>query len=275
MTAFGRRRLRNTVLVLVLSTALVAGLHLAGLELRDPRFISGWLLLAVMAGLMLFNLRRRIPVVPLGGASAWLQVHVYAGWFAVVAFLLHTGGGLPDGPFEAALWSLFVTVAVSGAIGLWLDRILPHRMTAQGGERVLYDHIPIIRANLAREAQALALASAQDTLSSTIADYYDKELRAFFRRPRHMLGHLSGYRGHLRRRLQQIESMNRYLDDRGRETMARIADLAAAKDDLDYQFAAQTALKLWLFVHVPASYALLAAAAVHGTIAYAFSVGAP
>lgn len=271
MTAFGRRRLRNTAIVAVLAAAAAVGLHLAGMALRDTRFASGWLLLPTIAGLALFDLRKRIPVLPVGSAAAWLQVHVYAGWFAVAAFLLHTGGGLPDGPFEVALWLLFVAVAASGAIGLWLDRVLPRRMTTHG-DRLLYDRIPVARTALAHEAQALAIASARDTLSSTIADYYDTELRAFFGGPRNLAAHLTGYRGHLRHRLRQIESLDRYLDDRGRATLARLAELVAAKDNLDYQFAAQTALKLWLFVHVPLAYALLTAAVVHATLAHAFTL---
>ncbi|MEQ8813207.1 MAG: hypothetical protein RLO51_09875 [Thalassobaculum sp.] len=274
LTALTGRRLRNTAAVAVAVAVLVAGTRLGEIALRDTRFASGWLLLLLIVGLAAFELRKRVPVLPLGSAAGWQQLHIYAGWFAVAAFLTHTRFGLPDGPFETALWLPFVAVAVSGTVGIWLSRLLPSRMGSHG-HRELYELLPVQRAALAAEAQSLALQSAQDGRSVTIADYYHKELRDFFERPRNQLGHLTGYRGHLRRRLQQIDSLNRYLDDHGRTTLARIVELVVAKDDLDHQRAAQSALRLWLFVHVPLAYALLVLAAVHAVLAYAFEIGTP
>ena len=42
------------------------------------------------------------------------------------------------------------------------------------------------------------------------------------------------------------------------------------KDDLDYQYALQGALKLWLFVHIPLTYGLLVLAIFHGLAACAY-----
>jgi len=272
LTAFTRRRARSLAIVGVAVAALLALARLAELSLYDMHFAAGWLLLCLIVGLAAFDLRKRIPVLPLGSAAAWQQMHIYAGWFTVAAFLLHTDVGLPDGPFEAALWAAFVAVAVSGTVGIWLSRVLPHRMTGHG-ERELYDRIPVRRAAIAREVQALAIGSAHDTGSVTIADYYHRELQPFFQRPRNLMALLTGYRGHVRRRLQQIDALNRYLDDGGRAILARIAELAAAKDDLDYQQAVLSALRLWLFVHVPLAYSLLMLSAVHAVLAYAFVLG--
>lgn len=272
LTGFTRRRLRNGSIVALAAVLLVATTHLAETTLHDTRFVTGWMLFALIAGLALFDLRRRIPVLPLGSASAWEQVHIYAGWFAVAVFLTHTGFGLPDGPFEIALWLPFVVVAISGAVGIWLNRVLPRRMRDHGA-RELYDRIATRRAEIAAEAQALAITSARDTASVTIADYYHKELSTYFQRPRNALSHLTGYHGHLRRQLQQIHSLHRYVDATGRDTLDRLCALVQAKDDLDYQYAAQVALRLWLFVHVPLAHALLVLMVVHAVLAHAFQVG--
>lgn len=272
LTGFTRRRIRNGTIVAVAAALLVVAAHLAETTLHDTRFVTGWILLVLIAALALFEARRRISVLPLGSASTWEQVHIYAGWFAVAVFLTHTGFGLPDGPFEVALWVPFVAVAMSGAIGICLNRILPRRMRDHGA-RELYDRIATRRAEIATEAQTLAIASARDTASVTIADYYHKELSVYFQRPRNALSHLTGYHGHLRRQLQQIRSLHRYVDASGRDTLDRLCELVEAKDDLDYQYAAQVALRLWLFVHVPLAHALLILMAIHAILAYAFQVG--
>lgn len=272
VTGLTRRRVRNVAILAVAAIVLAGGAHLAETTLHDTRFVTGWVLLSLIVGLALFDLRKRLPVLPLGNASTWQQVHIYGGWFAVAVFLAHTDGGLPDGPFEVALWVPFVAVAITGTVGIWLNRMLPRRMRDHG-ERELYDRIAARRAAIADEAQSLAIASARDTASVTIADYYHKELSAFFQRPRNMLSHLTGYHGHLRRQLNQIASMNRYVDERGRSILERIAELVEIKDDLDYQYAAQIAMRLWLFVHVPLAHALLVLIAVHAIMAYAFVVG--
>lgn len=272
LTVLTRRRVRGLAIAGVAVAALLALARLAELSLYDTHFAVGWLLLCLIVGLAAFDLRKRIPVLPLGTASAWQQVHIYAGWFTVATFLLHTGVGLPDGPFEAALWVAFVAVAGSGTVGIWLSRVLPGRITGHG-DRELFDRIPVRRAAIAHEVQALAIESAHDTGSVTIADYYHRELQPFFQRPRNLMALLTGYHGHVRRRQQQIEALSRYLDDPGRAILVRIAELAAAKDDLDHQLAVLSALRLWLFVHVPLAYSLLMLSAVHAVLAYAFVLG--
>ena len=49
--------------------------------------------------------------------------------------------------------------------------------------------------------------------------------------------------------------------------------LVRAKNDLDFQYANGGLLKLWLFVHVPPTYALILAILAHVVVAYAFSSG--
>lgn len=272
LTRFTRRRVRNTALVAAATLLLVVITQLAESTLHDIRFVTGWSLFGLIVALALFDLRRRIPVLPLGSASDWEQVHIYGGWFAVAVFLTHTGAGLPDGPLELALWIPFVAVAISGTVGIWLSRVLPRRMRDHGA-RELYDRIASRRAEIAAEAQALAISSARDTGSVTIADYYQKELNAYFQRPRNALAHLTGYQGHLRLQVQQIQSLHRYVDARGHAILDRLSELVETKDNLDYQFAAQSALRLWLFVHVPLAYALLILIGVHAVLAHAFEVG--
>ena len=53
------------------------------------------------------------------------------------------------------------------------------------------------------------------------------------------------------------------------------AQLVRQKDGLDYHRALQRALKLWLFVHLPFTYALMLFTLFHIVLVFAFSGGAP
>ena len=50
-------------------------------------------------------------------------------------------------------------------------------------------------------------------------------------------------------------------------------ELVIAKDNLDFHRANGGLLKLWLFIHIPATYALIVAIVVHILLAYSFSTG--
>ena len=46
-----------------------------------------------------------------------------------------------------------------------------------------------------------------------------------------------------------------------------IHDWIETKQNLDFQYAAQRLLKLWLFVHIPFSYSLIVLGVTHGIVA--------
>ena len=77
----------------------------------------------------------------------------------------------------------------------------------------------------------------------------------------------------LRRLCDEMEALRRYLDATGNQTLEEIKERVIAKDDLDFQYANGGLLKLWLFVHVPPTYALILAILAHFVVAYAFSSG--
>lgn len=274
MTTFGQRRLRNLAL-----TGMVLGLVLAidslyDMSLRDVAFLNGWTLFALMVLLFLFNARKKLNILPLIRISTWLQIHIYTGLICLLLFLLHTSFSLPNGPFEIILWALYMTMTVSGLVGVALSRLLPHRISARG-ERVIFERIPILRAQITREIEQLAIASVQETRASTIADFYAAELAPYLQRPKHLFGHLIGANKPERRLHVAIRELERYLDERGRQILGEIDQLVSAKADLDYQYVTQLTLKSWLFFHVPLNYGLMLFTLVHIVLVYAFATGAP
>src|SRR5215211_5164806 len=128
MSRFRRQFLTGTIVLLLAGAAAVMAHRRWSHELSNYAYLSGWVLMAVMVLLALYNMRKRLPFLSLGSSEAWLQIHIYAGFFAVVLFLMHVGFRMPTGWFEGTLAWLYVLVTGSGIAGLWLSRVLPRRL---------------------------------------------------------------------------------------------------------------------------------------------------
>lgn len=257
-----------------LAAATAAVLALASQLGRDALLpvavYSGWFLLALVLVLTFFSARKKLPFLPLLSASTWLQGHIYLGWLACFVFLLHTGARIPAGRLEGLLAAAFAAVAASGAFGLWLSRWLPPRLV-RSGESLVYERIPVLRHRLAEEARDVVRRAETETQSSTLPDLHLRVLHRYFLRVPPLLAPLTGDDPEFHRVRQELESTRRYLNE-SEENLARtLADLLEAKRNLDAQLAGQRLLKLWLFVHIPLTYALLVFIAAHVWLVLHFS----
>ena len=267
---FASRRLRAFCITVVLAVLLVWVTNLYDLTLRDASYLTGWLLFGGMLFLAAYNLRKKLPFLPLQRSALWLQFHIYLGWLIVVLFLLHTSAQWPTGILETALWVLFVLVAGSGVVGIFLSRVIPLGIQDRG-ERLIYERIPQFRAELAADVEALATKSLKETGSNTIASYYVDRLQPFFSGPSNLFAHLHQSQAAVSKIRRELSSLHRYQKKGGQEILAEMEELVVAKDNLDYQLAMQSVLKFWLFLHIPLTYAMLLVSVVHVVLTYAFS----
>lgn len=273
MISFNKQRWAGLILFFV-SSVLVLWLHkrYAG---AIPKFVylSGWALFVVMLTLTFYNARKKISFLPLLSSEAWLQFHIYAGLLTGVLFLVHVSYKMPSGWFDGVLAGLYALVMLSGFFGLFASRAIPKRLTTRGGE-VLFERIHGIRRQLQDRAETLALQSVDQVRSSTIADFYLRELKYFFEDTRNTVAHWFEVRTPLNLLLTKITDLNRYLNESERATMDEIAVLVREKDGLDYHYSLQLVLKLWLFVHIPLTYSLLLWTLAHIVLVFAYSGGA-
>ncbi len=273
MMTFARRRLRNLTLVLIGGLLILISDWIARGALMQTAYISGWAMLALMLLLAAYNLRKKLSVIPLFSSSAWLQVHVYAGVVSVVVFVVHIGYVMPNGGLEILLGVLYLGVAASGLVGLVLTRALPPRINSRG-ENVIFERIGAIRQQLREQAEVLALESVNAGNVTAISQLYQDRLLRFFAGPQNLWSHLGQSRRRRQALLGEIDALRRYVKESDRESLTQIAELVCLKDDLDYRYACQCALKGWLFVHSPLTYGLLLVMGVHIVVVYAFSGGA-
>lgn len=269
MTLLTWRRTRNVIITLALAAVVVLVDWVYRLSMRPSSFLTGWTLVAVILFLAGYNLRKRLSMLPLGNSATWLQLHVYAGLLTGALFAVHVGWRIPNGWLEGTLAALYLCVFLSGIWGLALSRTLAERLTAKGDE-VLFERIPVYVRRIRDEVHDLVLNCISETETSMIPEFYRRRLQTFFAQPRFAVHHLFHSVRPMRAMLLEIQSQDRYLNDRERSVMREIEERFRLKVTLDYQYTLQSTLNYWLFLHVPLTYALLIFAIAHVVLVYAY-----
>jgi hypothetical protein len=144
-------------------------------------------------------------------------------------------------------------------------------MLTVAGYETPYERIPNARMSLRKEAEALVLTGVGGQTSPIIAEFYTKRLGMFFTKPCNRWAHLRQSRVPQAGHISQFDEVKRYAKKGELEMLDRLSDLVAQKHMLDYQYSLQSALRLWLFAHIPLSYSLLIFSVVHIILVHAFS----
>jgi len=147
-------------------------------------------------------------------------------------------------------------------------------MTTRGPEEI-YERIPRAQHHIRVESERLVLKCMEETQSTAIPEFYQEHLLRFFARPRNMFWHLVLSRRPRQQIYLLIEAQRRFLTQSEGVVMDELENHVNVKDNLDFQFAHQTVLKYWLFLHIPGSYALLVFACFHAILVHAASGDLP
>lgn len=215
--------------------------------------------------LMILGLRKRRYASSLGTVQGWTSSHVYLGMALIVVVTLHTGFEFGWNVHTLA-YALMVLVIATGAYGVYTYLHYPTLITANLGGDTMEATLAKI-ADLDRRCRRLALDLPDEANALVV-----KSTRA---NPRH-----AEFRSSLRRRLKgdavrcpTREASRKLVALGGRYTghqAAVTAQLVAAmtrksalvdkvRRDLRYR----ALMDVWLYAHVPLSFALLAALIAH------------
>lgn len=263
---------RYVLFVVVLSILAFFAYAICQVSLRSTHFLTGWILLLTILFLTIYNIRKKLPVLPLGPVSTWLRLHISMSWFSIILFPLHTEFRIPQGSLDVTLTLIFLTLIISGVLGLLTNKIFPIQLTTQG-ESILFERIPMLRRQLREKAESLIIRSVSETNSKMVVDYYKTWLRSFFEKPRNFLMHIVFSHRPLRKMMERNEFMDRYANPIESEVLKEIADCIRDKNHLDRQYALQSVLKGWFFAHVAITYSMLIFVALHALLAYSFYGG--
>lgn len=264
-----RRRVRNTLLTIVAVLAAILWVRKETDSLARATYLTGYVLYAAIGVLALYNVRKKLPMLPLGTSASWLQFHIYLGIGTVALFALHTGGRIPSGKVEVALAITYLTTVGSGVWGLYLARTIPPQLT-RSGEQFVYERIPALRRQVRDRAQGALLKAVSTTGATTLADFYAAHVHDYLEQPRSVRYLFRPTTRFRRRLLRKLHDLRRYLNSDEQHACETLFQLVRKKDDLDFHEARQRLLKLWLFGHITLTYALIILATLHGVVALAF-----
>ncbi len=271
----------QTALIVTTGGLLCWLVWLYGAALRDARYLDGWLLTAGMAAQVYFHARRKFAPLSPKAAKTWRRIHVFLGYVLVFLFVSHSTYSLPDSGLDWAIWSGFVLITLSGIFGIYLAWAVPAKLGPN--DSTVFDRIPGRITELGRQIHALVTTSDQGQqfviplpaapYEEWILDLYKSRLRGFFKEPQNLAAHMIGSQRHLKHLTGAIDALEPYVGKYGVDKLRAMKALVLEKDRLDFAYVHLGLTKLWLFVHVPLTYALVVLILLHILVVYAFASG--
>jgi len=256
-----------------LSVAAVGAYFVVALQISEPPSGGSWIgytLGTMSAGLIVWlaclGIRKRAVSDRHYLLKAWVSAHVYLGLSLTVLATLHTGFQF-GWNIHALAYALMMFVILSGGFGIWAYTVLPHRLSANRGEvtrRQMLDNIASFDAQLHESAQPLDRTGAAIVRGSIENTQIGG---GFWQR-------LSGNYGNCANKQALASFRNLPKSGSAGEGLAKIESLMVQKADAlalaRRQVRTTALLEAWLFVHIPATFALLAALTAHIVSVFAY-----
>jgi hypothetical protein len=211
--------------------------------------------------LSLFGIRKRAITTGVYSLKAWLSAHVYLGLSLLVIGTLHAGLHFGWNVHTLA-YGLMVLVIVSGMFGAAAYAILPQLLSANRGETTQRQWLETIRSldsQLRDAAQPLDRTEADLVRLSTEQTDIGGSLWS------RLTGDYSGCK--TRRAVEELARIRRSKPGAANTSLDQIDSLLKRKQETLAQarrhIRIKTILEVWLYVHVPITFALLAALTAH------------
>jgi hypothetical protein len=215
--------------------------------------------------LALLGVRKRAMTPGRWSLKAWTSAHVYLGLSLIVIATLHTGFQLGWNVHTLA-WSLMMLVIVSGAFGIWVYARLPkamsaNRFDAEGAitEKQMIEQLRQLDRQIHDAAQGIDKEAAAVVDGSLAENVFagSAYARITNRYPK----------CRTRAALAQLRTLRNFrprLDD---DPFEKVETLLSRKEALLARLRRHLQLKSWLqswlYIHVPATFALIAALSAH------------
>lgn len=210
--------------------------------------------------LMWFGVRKRRYGVGKFNLQAWLSAHVYLGTALIVIVTLHAGFQF-GWNIHTIAYALMIIVVVSGLFGVFTYVRYPSKLTRNRDDSTL-ERIFLEIANLDQRSRSIASALDDETAATIVKSCEARVGGGAFRQ-------LSG-RDPSCPATAAFKLIQRRAEDVTGEPalkFAQLSELLSRKCELLKRARGnvrmQALMKVWLFVHLPLSFALLAALIAH------------
>ena len=220
----------------------------------------GYTLGTIGAGLIvwlsLLGIRKRAITPGAWSLKAWTSAHVYLGLSLIVVATLHTGFQLGWNVHTLA-YGLMMLVIVSGMFGVWAYATLPSALSSNREEMTLGQMVESLAAldrQLDDAAQPLARQQADLVIAASAEDPFGPGL----------LRRLSGRYPDCATQIAILELAGPEAGDPAIDRVGKLLVRRKAQlERMRRQIRIKAMLEVWLYVHVPATVALLAALLAH------------
>lgn len=246
------------VSVIVYFVADVGARHNGGTWLG---YVLGTISALLIVWLMFLGIRKRAATPGHWSLKGWTSAHVYLGSSLLVLATLHTGFQFGLNVHTLA-YGLMVIVIISGFFGIYYYATVPRRMSDNRAHRTQKDLLDAIRA-LNRE-----LTEAAQPLDPK----YVKEVKRAIRKTKIKPGLFNSISSAQRqcattRAAKRLRRAMETADESMRRPLETVVAILERKSALLLRtrrhIRNKTLLQLWLYFHVPLSFALLAALIAH------------
>jgi hypothetical protein len=197
---------------------------------------------------LLYPLRRRLLSFPFGSAQRWIQLHIYGGILACLFVLIHEGFRWPSGTMGWLLLLLSFWSAVSGLVGVWLQKWVPAMMASGLSVEALLERIPELVEKLRGEAATLLQGS-----SEMLERFYREDIEPALAEVQTSWEYLVDVRSGRERRLEPFVRLTPFLAEEERPRLEELKVIFTEKLELDAQYSLQRILRGWVVLHVPPS----------------------
>ena len=215
--------------------------------------------------LTMLGVRKRAMTAGRWSLKAWTSAHVYLGLSLIVIATLHTGFQLGWNVHTLA-WSLMMIVILSGLFGIYVYATLPKALSAnrydEDGaitEKVMIEQMKQLDRQIHDAAQPLDREAAAIVEKCLGEDVF---AGSFWKRVR------NSYPGDLTRiAMTQLRKLRNFRPRTDDDPFERVETLLTKKEALLAKLRRHLQLKswlqAWLYIHVPATFALIAALSAH------------
>lgn len=224
-------------------------------------YILGTIGVLLILWLTMLGMRKRAMTPGGWSLKAWTSAHVYLGLSLIVIGTLHTGFQLGWNVHTLA-WALMMIVIISGIYGIYAYSTLPQSLSANRDEMTetqMIDGLRSLDRQLHDAAQPLQPEQAALVLSSLEQDPFAGSVlqRMGNRYPRCAT----------RNAQAQLRRSRAYQPRLGDDPLDKVDALLAKKEAvlgrMRKHLQIKSLLQIWLFIHVPMTFALLAALSAH------------
>jgi hypothetical protein len=250
-------------LKIALALSIVAGIGYAFADVT-PRpnggtwygYTLGTIGVALIVWLSLLGIRKRAMTEGRWSLKAWTSAHVYLGLSLVVIGTLHTGFQLGWNVHTLA-WALMMLVIVSGIYGVVVYATLPEKLSTNRGEMSKKQMIEALSA-IDRQLDSAAQPLSRQETDWLVAALEQDPFRAG------VIARLTNRypRCRTERALAGFAAIGERSADEER-AFALLQRRAAQLGQIRRQMRLRALLDIWLYVHIPATVALLGALTAH------------